>query len=315
MIILTRKFIDHEQVLPCSGVGGYFTIQKFKHGQLIQQVGPFKNMVVNNGLNRLGSIQVSNVYNAVHVGTGTTPPSPTDTSLANYVAGQNMGTGTFSYGGEEDGYFASRNTTATFAVGAVVGNITEVGIAGTSANSNLFARSLIMDSDGNPIAITVLADEQLVVHYQLRHYPPLVDALAEVTIGPNTHITTTRAIQVASQSWAFPNPSGTNQAYVNEGNTNAARWYNGDLAPITASTPSGSSKTISGLGTAEYIPNSYYRDLSSSSNPANGTVNHNVVHIRSNCSAFQVKYDPPLVKTADQTLVTWTRFSWGRYTP
>jgi hypothetical protein len=204
---------------------------------------------------------------------------------------------------------------ALFAVGAVVGNVTEVAITqAATGTGTAFARALIVDGSGNPIAVTVLADEQLEVTYELKHYPPLTDAIATVAVGPNTHETTTRALSANDTAWMFPNPFGTNQAYVNEGNTNNARWYNGGLSAITATTPLGSvAKTISGLGTSTYVNGSYSRDLSASSNPANGAAsNCRTIVIRSSCSSFQVEYNPPLSKTADQTLVTWTRFSWAR---
>lgn len=314
MIILPKRFIDVEHNLPKGRIQGIFTIRKIKRGAVIEE-RTFTNLITDYGLNKLGNTQVSQVYGAIQVGTGTATPAPSDTSLASFLAGQSIGTRTFAASGAPD-YASSNIMVALFALGAVVGNVTEVAITQAATGSGTaFARALIVDGGGTPVAITVLADEQLEVTYELKHYPPLTDALATVSVGPNSHDTTTRALSANTSAWMFPNPSGVNQAYLNEGNTNNARWYDGGLSATTATVPLGSVvKTISGLGTAAYSNGSYARDLSASSNPANGAVsNAQTIVVRSNCSSFQVRYNPPLAKTADQTLVTWMRFSWARH--
>lgn len=315
MIILTRKHLDVEHITPASKIAGYFTIRKFKNGNLVQQVGPFKNLITDYGLNKLGGTQVSLIYNSIHVGTGTATPDPADVTLQSYLAGQSIGTVSFNYSGAPD-YYSARRMVALFDVGAVVGNVTEVGIFQAPTNGNTaFARALTVDIVGTPVAIPVLADEQLEITYELRHYPPLEDVEATVTVGPNSHDTVTRAIAANTQDWAFPSASGTNQAYFNTGNVSSdvGAWWTGDLVALTATAGAGTKNTISGLGTAAYGSNNLYRDLSSSSNPANGArTNIRTVTIEANCCAFQTRYDPVLSKTADQTMTLWTRFSWGR---
>lgn len=158
------------------GMEGYFRlVVRKKNGNVVCDTGNFKNIITNYGMNRIGG-QLSGVgiFGGCTVGTGTTPESVNDISIQSYLAR----TDNFSsspanaVGSTVEPYYAIRRATWRFPAGAVVGNISEVGVIANYAppNYELWSRTLIKDSSGSPITITVLSDEVLDVYYEARVY-------------------------------------------------------------------------------------------------------------------------------------------------
>jgi hypothetical protein len=118
------------------------------------------------------------------VGTGSTPPSPSQTGLANEVRRTlNLATG-YSYyyiptrvaNGVADILAAREFTEAE--VGGL--NLTEWGFGprpatGTGSDSRLAVRELFRDGNGNPIVLTLATDQRLRLFYKMR-----------LTVGPVT---------------------------------------------------------------------------------------------------------------------------------
>lgn len=118
---------------------------------------------------------------SIVVGSGTTPPVVTNTSLELFVAG----TAT-QQGGDIPNIvnatvyprYVTRAMTKRFNGSALAGApLTEVGVAITTgsaevpnASTPLASRALITDAEGNPTSITVLADEYLDVTYEMTTY-------------------------------------------------------------------------------------------------------------------------------------------------
>lgn len=203
------KILEGEIGLKSGQVAGQYTIRKYKAdtNELIQEVGPFDNLITNQGLNRVGTGAFGT---HVFVGTGTATPAVTDTQLGTYL----NYTGSFSswwnsgilQGGSPD-YWVQGAGTWRFAAGTATGTITEVGIgwftgAATAANHRVSSRALIVDSGGSPISITVLADEYLDVTYSLRYYPYVgSDVVQTVVISGVNYTFTTRAIWVVAPTY------------------------------------------------------------------------------------------------------------------
>ena len=217
------------------GLEGYFTLKVIRPDGTVRKSLTFKNLILNAGLNRMGT---GDIVNAVQVGSGSTAPVVTDTALQSYVAG------TYTLRGNEYGYqsstpyFGWTRVTYRFAEGDAAGNLSEVGV-GWDISGSLFSRALIVDSLGAPTTITVLSDEVLDVTYELRLYPPLTDATFDITISGVTYACVLRPGLVNSSAWEprnifshgatyeyslfcwtgdlgtmFESPSGTNFGYV-----------------------------------------------------------------------------------------------------
>jgi hypothetical protein len=136
------------------------------------------------------------------VGTGTTPPAATQTALVNQLATR---TAANSYSQSVvGGAWQSVNTlSATFALGAVVGNLSEIGLRIPFANANTVqTRALITDSGGLPTTITLTADDQLVVQYRLIISGVDQDYTGTVVINGTAHNWTAR--RAHANPLAFP---------------------------------------------------------------------------------------------------------------
>lgn len=112
------------------------------------------------------------------VGTGSTPPEATQTSLVSEVARTNVdesgGTGKWAISRVADGV-ADFSVTREFAEAQVGGlNLTEWGFApAQTPTSNLMSRELFRDGSGTPVVLTLASDQRLRLIYKWR-----------VTVGP-----------------------------------------------------------------------------------------------------------------------------------
>lgn len=229
-----------------SGIRGFYKIETFKGnvcpaGNIIEEPGSrkvraeFENLITDSGLNAIGSTGISTARNFFYVGTGSTPPSVSDSNMDNFVAAtsSNEETNQTSQTSSPP-YYLSFLQKKRFGQGDAAGNLAEVGAGSSgSPSGNLFSRALIQDSGGNPTTITVLSDEFLDVTYELRIYPDTDDAVGTVMIGGVTYDYTARPSQIdlfGSSGWNGNQSSST---------ANASTAYSGSIGDVF-SNPSGS---------------------------------------------------------------------------
>lgn len=179
MILLNRKHLEAYAAMPETKMEGRFSFKKYKKdGMLVQDVSTVPNLITNAGLVMLGTGWAP----AVFVGTGTSAPAFTDSTLQAYRAHTNTVQSNWnrrSAMSPVPGEWMEGTATWRFDVGTASGNLTEVGI-GRIVNPSpfqyeLFSRALIVDGSGSPISITVLADEYLDVTYTLRSHCSTAD--------------------------------------------------------------------------------------------------------------------------------------------
>jgi len=203
MNILTNKYaeagFDNTERL-----GGEYEFRVYKaDGRLVRAVKT-KNLLTTGGLNRyVGARTACRQY--IFIGTGTTAPSFSDTTLATYKAYKQVSQNPIETNSGSPDYIAKITSYVRFAVGEATGNITEVGAgwADTSpiaSNYQLFSRALIQDASSNPVTITVLADEYLDVYYSLQYYPDLADKSYGLTIGGTSYTITQHMYNITSTS-------------------------------------------------------------------------------------------------------------------
>ena len=133
------------------------------------------------GLDMFGDI-------VVVVGTGTTELTRASINLGNQteVTSQDF---IYSRSGEVDNLDGTSTlpieVVIPFALGAVVGTISEVGLA-FQYNNKLIAGQLIKDEFGAPTTLTILADEQLVVTYTIELTIPIAPVSVAPLVGSGT---------------------------------------------------------------------------------------------------------------------------------
>lgn len=292
------------------GLEGRFRLIRRKAETLetVEDTGWFKNVILNQGLNRFGSAAYAN---NCQVGSGSATPAPTQTGLANFVAGTaNTGGGDVEGRRSEPPYFGWTRRQFRFAAGTATGALTELGVGWTATGNNLFSRALILDANDNPTTIVVLSDEVLDVLYELRMYPRVEDRVFTTEIEGIERSCIIRAANVTSSSrWCPSFTSGVSQVpwpYV----------YNGPIGPITGS-PSGNSSN-GGNGTYPYVDGSLERVFEGTwgLNDANlvGGLSA-LTWIGINAGAWQMSFNPPLAKDNTKTLMLRYKVVWTRYAP
>lgn len=149
----------------------------FKNLEVLDSKGNVKrsirgpnNLITDIGLNRLNAPNNGDVYSFCRVGTGNSTPLPTNTNLDSQVASAGVALATYSQGVNiAEGYMWCR-IVWTFELGAVVANVSELATGWSASGNSIFSRALVLDPEGNPTSITVLADEQLRVTWEHRRY-------------------------------------------------------------------------------------------------------------------------------------------------
>lgn len=143
-----------------------------------RNLASFENLILDSGLNRLGT---GGPITGACVGTGTTAPENSQTTLANLLRVTTTEQSWVELPGSTSApYYAEWQIVYRFAAGTATGNLSEVGL-GWNVNpwantiDGLWCRALIKDSEGNPTTITVLADEVLDIVYTLQLHPPTSD--------------------------------------------------------------------------------------------------------------------------------------------
>ena len=297
-------------------VGVMYKPQVLKNGVVVRELDWKHNIVTNFGLDALASSSspaFSTGY--LRVGTGTAAPGPTDVGLDNEIAGISIsGAGGQTVQVAEPPYYVQQQKTATFAEGAVVGNVTEVGISPTSSTS-VISRALFLDEGGSPTSITVLADEQLRVIVRTRLYFPDTDVVGTITDEDG----------VTEYDYII-RPASVNSWRVGNGQPSVyGTVYAGDIGAITGS-PSGSSNAISSqTNDLPYTSGTYYADVEVSLSASQGNLSGNAPHrsyrIQRLASVsqtaqnqeFQIQFDPPIPKTNEDALRLVFRFTYSRY--
>lgn len=309
--------------LPKIGVSGEYRFQVSKNGKVVRDTGFFPNLITDNGLNLIcnASGATSNNFNfyfdhntplgTCYVGSGNASPEVADTQLVSRIAATSnkestTGTSSFARG------YAELVIVYAFGTGSVVGNVSEVGI-GPSATS-LFSRALILNSNGDPTTITILADEILTVTYRLRLTIPQVDISQSIDVyNSGVQIPTNVTIRpFASETYPITSIAGQHsfawgvkRAFGN-GAYSVATSSNTDLVGATAQSLT-STALPANIGIDPYVNNSFKRTGYATFSTTQSNRDIAVWAYSFGPGCFQVKFDPPLQKTNQQAL----RLSFG----
>ena len=171
-----------------SAVSGKYIV--YKNGKL---VGATNNMILDSYFDRFwGSLTGWGGH--MWVGSGSTAVAPTDTGLETVIAGSHkyIGNATVSHYVHGGDYFSDRNWIMTWAVGELVGNVTEVGLrmqngATEPVDGFTDSRALIRDVNGDPTTIVMTSADELTISYFFTQMMPGQRQSIEVNIGGTIH--------------------------------------------------------------------------------------------------------------------------------
>lgn len=270
----------------------------------------FPNLILNQGLDLIGSNTGIDYMSGCAVGTDNTTPNATQTELLGFVARTDTVAANLAANSGASAYYNYRRRTYRFGAGDAEGNLSEVGVGRYINVSShvLFSRALILDGGGSPTTITVLADEFLDVTYELRSYQSLSDSTGTITISGVDYDWTQRAIDIATVK--APSLNISNQLF----SLGATAWT-GALGAITATNPGGTGETATSATFATYSNGTYYRDAtfvwSLAPNNTIRTIKFAFLHLPGD---FQVEFDPVLPMDNTKKLTIVMRASWARKT-
>ena len=288
----------------------------------VRETGWFPNLILNQGLNRFGdSASAANPFYYASIGTGNSTPVATQITLDTPVAYSaiNYNTDTVTYAGSPS-YAVTHTMPYTFAQGAVVGNMAEVGIGSTNTTGSLFSRALILDTNSNPTTITLTSLDQLTIYYKLTINPPIVDGTGTVVLNSITYNYTTRLLAAGTFCSSINSSGGGAFSYpYSNATSNGASTYaaGAALAAITAASPTGTtSGTYTDPTTATYVANSFSRTAIVTWTPTQGIETGGIQAIKlifNNVTVnFQIVFDKPIPKLNTTTLTLNFVFSWSR---
>ena len=300
-----------------ANAAGFFKLEVRKVNEDVPHtvIDWFPNLITNQGLDRLA---VSSTVLYCSVGSGNSTPIVGNTGLDLKVGSSASKSDAIASGAISVApYYGWSRYSFAFPVNTVIGNLSEVGIGwGSGANNDsLFSRSLIKDGNGNPITLSIVADDLLTITYELRLYPILTDSTGTINTGLGTHTYTLRAANVTKSPWyaTFGN-------YGVLGYSSTAYVYPTGIGDIfNAPSGSWSGYVYTREKATPYVAGSHYRDMVLSFGIDSG---NNAAGIRSfawlsdnGLGAFQVQFEPAIPKTNLQRFDITIRVSWGRYTP
>lgn len=312
--------------------GRYKIVVRREDGSIKEETDWFDNLITNQGLDWFGSIistkgsgsDAVSVAGRCAVGTGNTAPANTDTTLTAQLSvtptWSSLALGNLSSASYVPGppAYLTSNILFTFATGAVVGNIAEVGVGVYPSSSvstdplQLFSHALIM-SGGSPTTISVTSADQLQVTFELRWYINTTDTPYNVTIASVNY---SGVIRACVQSSVAGLTLGTQIDKTQGSGTLLTNMtvYNGSIGIVTAA-PSGTSASLGSAPVPAYTTGSYNKSYTFSADVSHGNVSGGItaLSIGINPTGWQLSVSPALPKDNTKTMTLTVNVSWARY--
>lgn len=296
--------------LPKIKVTGHYQIQIIRANGDVDTVADFDNLITDACLNYMASSALSSI-NHIGVGSSQTAPQFSDTVLGAQIGSRASNSNSFDSSFNAAGNFWESSKTWTFGLGAIVGDIAEVGAFSAPTGGVMVSRSLLKDGLGNPITIPVQADEQLAVTWKFRVYPPLGDFTGSFVITTNgvpvnhSYIIRASDIDSPSSAWSIGMATFTSTSTFNA--------YENDVLGDVYSGP-----TAGGLGSGSgsasydgYVAGSFERamTLSLSSSQANFATGIGAILFN---RYYKASFSPKIPKTNIRRLELRLMIRWGR---
>lgn len=306
-------------------VAGYFRLQIANAlGEVHTDTGWFSNLIVDQGLDWIGGgapnfNTAGGVPLCTHcgVGTGTTTPAFSDTGLTTplamfpTLANSNVeGFGTTSFVVGPPAYWSAIKTYG-FALGAVVGNISEVCV-GNTANGNTtpqaFSHALIVDSMGNPTTISVTSGDALTVTYELRYFLNTTDTAWSASISSTTYSGIYRRANIGSVGQLYY------QIDARPGTSLGCTVYTGVIGAITSS-PSSQVGSAASVTSGTYVPGTHFQSFTANFGTADGNSVPGLSAMLFLCNhgQWQFSISPVIPKTNLFTMTLQFNVSWSRF--
>jgi hypothetical protein len=294
--------------------GEYKTVLTKGDGTVVESPW-FDNIILNTGLDLLGSPTTGTVLGYLRLGTGTSTPAVTQTNVDAFLVTVNNNIGnTYTTTGSPN-YHSVGTIGYSFAQGAVVGNVTELAVGPLAGSTgNCFSRSLIVDNTNTPTALTVTAIDQLTVYYKLTVITSVNDFTGSFVIDGVTYNYTGRKTSIATLLHVFTSSLNNTFTAITQASSHGT---NAALGPITGQLTTGTNVgNISVFGARDtYTLGSYtcaqevtYAADAGHAQPIKGFI----LSFSNGTNGFQIVLDQAIPKANTNELKIKFGFSWGR---
>lgn len=312
-----------------TGISGEYKLVINRADGTIEETNWFSNIILDTGMDRMG-LTTANIWvlQYARVGTGNSTPVATQTSLDAQIAASNQNgtapaTSPVIVNEGAPLYRTTQTHSFAFNQGAVVGNISEIGVGWATTGTSLFSRALILDNLGSPTTITLVALDQLTVYYRIRLVPQVTDTTGSVTISSTPYTYTARVANVGSFgnfSNLFRGPvqdvlGSLTTPYGPDSTTHSAGSTLGAVTSVPT-LQSGAAPTVA-FGT--YSNGSFFRDdiftwSITQGNATGGIQCITLAYVSAGGSyiRYQYRFDTVIPKTSTNTLTLTVRISWAR---
>lgn len=314
--------IELESTVGISGT--YELVVLRKDGSVRKRMGPFKNLITDIGLNLY--MLDRPLWGACLIGTGTTPPAVTDTTIQTLVARTTNITSDWNVPEgraikwQPPGRWTSGRVIFSFDIDQYIGTITEIGIEVWNDNSppyDVMSRSLL------PSPLTLIPGDQLQVTYTLYQNYQDDDWVKVVNINGTPTTVTGRMlyfneISIGSYDGFLLQGYGWKGAFAT--NSPADAWETDVLLPATDPRPNPPSANVSQNRVYDtYVNNSFelimgFRWRIQDGNFPTG-IGRIIVQSTNTSGAYQYSFSPKIPKTNANMLTFRMKAKITRGTP
>lgn len=299
-------------------------------GSIKTDTGFQKNLILNKGLDFFGGGEGSNMLGFCSIGSGNSAPAITQTSLDAHLMTKSLDglVKNSDYLDDATGVYKTFATGEFRFVATEAMNVSEVGLSSKAGGAYMCTRALIKNTLGDPITVSVIATEVLVVYYTIYQIYSLIDVNRQINVVTNTegnipYNTKTRLHFVGHSGYGDivgrPLADASSLTYFNIDNKASTT----DIVSLTANAfPffENSRSAAWAISLSTYVPGSYKRVYNITIDLAGG---NNAAGIRSmlfvtTMGMWQVRFgkvdgDGTIMKTADFRNTFPLEISWGRY--
>ena len=315
--ILVRKHMDAELSVG-AGFAGYIGWELRRNGKVIRSSeGVFHNLLVDQGLDMMNGVSLTNLVAQAQMGTGATAPNVADVGLVAPVATAMrpavlVVAATYVAGPPDYWY---KRYTYNFTELFANGNLTEIGIfhnGGTMA-----IRQLLKDGTGTPTTITKTVTDQLLITFEIRCYPPTVDVASVVNISGVNYDVVTRAANVTTGgAWG----ETLSSPLLNSGM--GCLSYETDVLGARTSHPAGTNVNTTDHTQTAYVGGTYFLETKEIHDVATANFATGIgsmlyffgqAALFDNVPLFQSNFTPKIPKVNTKKLTIFVRRNWARY--
>lgn len=284
---------------------GTYSIYSVSASNVESFLGSTENLVVDNGLDLINTAGSGEILHTCVVSSDTSQITPTTNQIPGVVASTSSKIAS-TYGSSDVApFYYWYRITFEFAAGAANGNLTKVGI--TNSSGSLFSVAMFKDPEGNPTTIQPMTNERLRVVYDYKVYINSTDVVLEdVKIfknSDNLYKITIRPASINSATMARDLNKGLFITDYYSGNYSLSA-YRGKIGKITSTPSDYLFQKNNALNAQAYTNGDYIKffSISLGHNEFNHTSGISSLLFSTSRGAYQIQFEPPLIKNDTQIM-------------